>query len=296
MKTINKPNDTINWNHISTYQDLSEDFMTLHKDKVKWNHISVYQVLSENFITLHKDRVNWYLVSIHQKLSEDFITLHKDRVKWTCISMYQILSEDFITFHEDRVDWSYISEYRVLSEDFIALHKDKVKWNRILKYQVLSEDFITLHKDKVDWDWDLVSKYQKLSKKFLRSNNLEIPSNNWDYVTNSFKLKKLKEINLYEIKGIYLYGYKKVRKDLSSFYDKRVKYKINSIVKDWHYDANCNSMNSFGLSVWTKRNAKHFKEGGSLLRVRVKITNIKALVHNGHKIRASELEVLEIVE
>jgi hypothetical protein len=42
-------------------------------DKVDWENISEYQVLSEQFIRTFYDKVDWYNISEYQKLSEEFI-------------------------------------------------------------------------------------------------------------------------------------------------------------------------------------------------------------------------------
>ena len=69
-----------NWERISCYQSLSEDFIREFKDKVEWGRISRYQSLSEDFIREFKDRVAWGRISCDQSLSEDFIREFKDRV------------------------------------------------------------------------------------------------------------------------------------------------------------------------------------------------------------------------
>ena len=50
------------------------------KDKVDWNNISIYQKLSEDFIREFKNKVDWYSISAYQKLSEDFIREFKNKV------------------------------------------------------------------------------------------------------------------------------------------------------------------------------------------------------------------------
>jgi len=40
-------------------------------DYLDWECISYYQTLSEDFIEKHKDRVDWLGISQHQTLSED---------------------------------------------------------------------------------------------------------------------------------------------------------------------------------------------------------------------------------
>ena len=145
-KNIN--NFKFDWNNISEYQKLSEEFIDKYIDKVNWSYISGYQKLSEEFIDKYIDKVNWYFISRYQKLSEDFIEKHIGKVYWYNILMNQKLSESFIEKYINRVDWVYISQYQTLSEEFIEKHYDKVNWYYISKHQKLSEEFRQKHSDK----------------------------------------------------------------------------------------------------------------------------------------------------
>ena len=77
---------------------LNKELGTVYQllDDVDWDYISVYQKLPEDFIREFKDKVDWCYISGYQKLSEGFIREFKDKVDWTNISTYQKLSEDFI--------------------------------------------------------------------------------------------------------------------------------------------------------------------------------------------------------
>ena len=96
------------------------------KDKVDWNGISRYQKLSENFIREFKDKVSWIYISSNQKISEDFIREFKNKIDWLYISYNQNLSEDFIKEFKDKVNWYGISYNQKLSKDFIREFKDKI--------------------------------------------------------------------------------------------------------------------------------------------------------------------------
>ena len=120
-------NFEVDWDYISEYQTLSEEFIEKHVDKVVWDYISIYQKLSEEFIEKHVDKVVWYYISRCQKLSEEFIEKYSNKVYWHDISEYQKLSEDFIEKHSDKVDWYWISKYQKLSEEFIEKYKNKLK-------------------------------------------------------------------------------------------------------------------------------------------------------------------------
>src|SRR5690606_40788941 len=61
-------------------------------------------------------------------------------------------------------DWS--SDVCSSDLEFIREHKGLVNWDLISRYQKLSESFISEHKELVDW-WN-ISRSQKLSEGFIR--------------------------------------------------------------------------------------------------------------------------------
>jgi hypothetical protein len=260
-------------------------------DKVNWFSISVYQKLSEDFIREFKVKVYWVNISIYQKLSEDFVREFNDKVGWSHISVYQKLSEDFIMEFKDKVDWIKISKYQKLSEDFIRKFKDKVCWSLISKYQKLSEDFIRKFKGKVDWDY--ISKYQKLSEKFRKEFDIELPNDSWLHATVEDKLKYIKENTSYEIiDNTHIVAYKSVRDCGSSVFNWHYLYEVGKTYQS-HCDCNIQNENSFGLSAWTKEGALKYHNKGNLLKVKIPIDKIGAIVHDNNKIRCFEFEVVE---
>lgn len=130
--------DKLVTNEITLLEEINIlDFIQDNKDSFTqedWNTISQYQKLSEDFIREHKDLVYWPDISLHQTLSEDLIREHRDLVDWNWISHNQTLSEDFIREHKDLVNWYWISRSQKLSEDFIREHKDLVSWYWILSH------------------------------------------------------------------------------------------------------------------------------------------------------------------
>jgi hypothetical protein len=113
-----------NWNDISQFQKLSEEFMREYKDLINWYSISVYQNLSESFMREFKDLFNWYSISVYQKLSEDFMREFKDLVYWTYISKYQKLSESFIIENKDKLILTELLVNKNLSDEL----KEKIKY------------------------------------------------------------------------------------------------------------------------------------------------------------------------
>ena len=165
MKNFNEktfvPDKNTDWNDISQYQKLSEQFIEKHSNKVYWTYISRYQKLSEQFIEKHSKKVNWDCISECQKLSEKFIEKHSDKVYWDCISIYQKLSEQFIEKHSDKVYWDYILINQKFSEKFIKKYdftipmtcwlyktkKEKLKYIRNnTHYKVVNNQYIIAYK------------------------------------------------------------------------------------------------------------------------------------------------------
>ena len=286
--------DNVYWNLISEYQKLSEDFIREFKDKVDWYRISKHQKLSEDFIREFQDQVDWFRISQCQKMSENFIREFQDKVHWTWISQCQKMSEDFIREFQDQVDWGFISKYQKLSENFIREFQDQVDWFRISIYQKLSENFIREFKDKVDWS--KISKYQKLSEEFRKEFNLEIPKNNMYYFSREQKMEILNndEGNHYEMDGDYILAYKSTRFDGYSTYNFQYQYKVGQVYES-HADGNLNEENSFGLSVWTKEGALDYKSDGELYRVKIHIDDVVAIVHEKKKLRCTKIEIIEKV-
>ena len=100
----------MDWESISEYQYLSEDFIREFAGEVDWDYISTYQHLSEDFIREFKKKVNWHCISRYQRLSEDFIREFNEKVNWYCISVYQHLSQEFIEEFIDKVDIDLIAD------------------------------------------------------------------------------------------------------------------------------------------------------------------------------------------
>ena len=235
-----------------------------------------------------ENKVDWHLIGVNQQLSELFIEKFKDYVFWHFISKYQKLSEKFIEKYSNYIYWPYISEYQKLSESFIEKYENKVNWNYICIYQQLSEPFIEKHKDKVYWY--LISKYQNLSPSFRKKYNLEIPENNTNYMTK----KEISDLipDCYKRKGDYVIAYKNIKIDRYSQFNFQYMYEKGGIYES-HCDCNNDHENSFGLSLWTYNQARNFHRRGIVVKCRVKIEDIGAVVHKENKLRCKRIEVLE---
>ena len=87
-------------------------------------------------------------------------------------------------------------------------------------------------------------------------------------------------------------AYKAVRKDGSSVFNRHFTYAPNQTYEA-HCDCNLDEENSFGLSAWAKPKAKKYYPGGKILKVKIAIKDIGAIVHKNQKIRCRKLTVLQ---
>jgi hypothetical protein len=283
-------NKEVSWVEISITPGLSEEFIRDNSNKVNWVNISAMQKLSEEFIREFSDKVNWWYISQYQKLSKEFIIEFTNKVNWDCISRNQKLSEDFIREFSNEVDWYNISFSQKLSEEFIREFSDKVDWKNISAFQKLSEGFIREFSNKVYLYY--ISKYQKLSPEFIKEYGLVIPQTCWLYKDKEFKREYIKKHTSYEIIRDKIIAYKTCRKDGYSKYNFQYYYEVGGEYEA-HADYNIDEEDSFGLSAWTQEGALKYHSNGKLFKVEIDLENIAAIVHNGNKIRASKIKILE---
>ena len=59
-----------------------------------------------------------------------------------------------------------------------------------------------------------------------------------------------------------------------------------------HADCNADNENSFGLSAWTKEKAIEYCNE-KLFKVAIKVEDIACIVHDGNKIRARKIRIVE---
>ena len=272
----------------------TEKFIEKHLYEADWVYISIYQKLTEEFIEKYENKVDLSFISKYQKLTEKFIEKHSNLVYWSNISKYQKLTEKFIEKHKNKADWYNISRYQKLTEEFIEKYSNEVDWYYISIYQKLTEKFIEKHKNKVDWYY--ISKYQKLTEKFIEKHKLTVPANSWLYKSTKDKLAYVKKNTKYKVSkdNKYIIAYKSIRSDNYSVFNFQYKYEIGKTYEST-CDCNIDNENSFGLSAWTKEEALEYHSTGKLIKVKINIEDIGAIVHDNSKIRCFKLEVLEEV-
>ena len=77
---IESTNDPIDWELISMYAVLSEDFIREYQNKLNWTTLSICQMMSEEFIDEFSDKVNWRYIVSCQHISESFVKTHMDKI------------------------------------------------------------------------------------------------------------------------------------------------------------------------------------------------------------------------
>jgi len=144
-------------------------------------------------------------------------------------------------------------------------------------------------KDKVVWG--CISESQKLSERFIREFNLKITPDNWLYKSTEEKRQEIKKCGLYEfIDDNNILAYKGIRSDRHSNFNFQYQY-LPGETYECHCDCTDNE-DSFGLSAWTEEKArKHY--GELVIKVKVNISDIGRIVHDGGKLRCTKITVLD---
>ena len=133
-----------------------------------------------------------------------------------------------------------------------------------------------------------------MTEEFIKRHKLQISSDNWLYKSAEFKMEYLKENTDYEVVDDYVIAYKSVKSDHSSVYNRQYVYTPGTI-HEAHCNCNIDEDNSFGLSAWDYENAKGYYSKGKIMKVKIHVDDLGAVVHNGKKLRAHRLEILEEV-
>ncbi len=138
-----------------------------------------------------------------------------------------------------------------------------------------------------------ISKYQKLSKKFIEKYNVNIDNDNWLYKDEKYKKEQVNKLGLFECYDDYFIAYKAIRSDNYSSYNFKYKYKAGRVYES-HADHTAEE-ESFGLSAWTYEMAKEYCNE-KIIKVKIYYKDVARIVNNGSKIRCTKFEVIEEVE
>lgn len=186
---------------ICQYQTLSEEFIERHKDEFDWRDVSSFQDMSEDFMFKMERYINWDIIhetkelSPHSvmkiynefmnnknyrwinkfnKITENFIIRYWDRFKWDWDAIMPVVkfSEDFIIDYGDEIDrWDLICETQEMSEELIEelIEQNKFNFNLYILHAQVSEDFLRRHFEKFDpKTFSCITVSQVLSESFLR--------------------------------------------------------------------------------------------------------------------------------
>ena len=163
-------------------------------------------------------------------------------------------------------------------------------WSVVSCYQKLSEAFMEKHLNI----WAFAN-YQKLSAGFMRKHNIELPKHNWLYKSTAFKKKAVQDTGLYECHKDYFIAYKAIRRDRYSLFNFQYKYEKGGVYET-HADYT-DAEDSFGFGAGTKEFALDYGYNslgeGMLVRVKIYYKDVARVVHDGGKIRATRIEVLD---
>ena len=107
--------------------DFSEDFLKkaieleyFDIDDIKELTMTTYSNLSDEFITKYKESINWDRMILYISTQSDTFDNHtkviEDRNLWSFISAND-LSIDFIRQWKDKLDWSYLSIVKLFTDD-----------------------------------------------------------------------------------------------------------------------------------------------------------------------------------
>ena len=124
-----------------------------------WEKISRYEDLTENFIRKFSDELIWGIFpwKVKDNLSDKFIREFKHKIVWDSFGCFRDFDEDFLWEVRDYVDWSWVFWNQTLSKNIIdkCLEnkeiKNKVEWTPILLKKDLSKEEIKKYLNEVDW-------------------------------------------------------------------------------------------------------------------------------------------------
>ena len=291
---------TIDWEAVSTYEQLPDWFIKKHINDINFLCISRCHVLTDEFLLKFRKEVNWNQISMYRKLSEETIRNFASYVDWVFISTYQKLSEKFIDEFKDYVSWEHISWCQMLSESFIEKHWQYLSWDGIAIRQKLSPEFIYKWKDK--FYIKNILPYQKVSDDYIKYVKEEAPEllyltdDNWIYKSAEEKKQAVVDTGEYECYDDYFIAYKAVRTDGYSFYNLQYKYEKGGIYESW---CDCSDKDdSFGLNVGTNDYAQEYglfsnNENYKILRCKVKYEDVGRVIDECEKVRCFKIEILD---
>lgn len=128
-------------------------------DKLDWNSISSFRFLSEEFIEAFHENVNWSIICTFQRLSEDFIRKFSDKVDYKVLgNTHSDFTLDFIFENKSKLNMKTIKQKKIIK-------------NCIISYLYKQVDSGNNSGDSCSSDDDKALKIKNYIKKSLQNNN-----------------------------------------------------------------------------------------------------------------------------
>lgn len=183
---------------------LSEDYIENHLDSVDFDDISLYQNLSIKFLIKYSDKINWKLYSVNPNITMDAIEFFADKISWTnfCING-KLLNSSVIYNYRDHMIWNIVLNKQQLDLQLLIIlseiyrknpsgEVEKSFWKAISRYQEFDLEYAAEYSTYIDWK--LASKNSLLNELVLQAFLKEID------ISEVLKTRKLSNDFLYKNK------------------------------------------------------------------------------------------------
>ncbi|KAF1333572.1 Microtubule-associated protein, partial [Globisporangium splendens] len=95
--------ELVDWDHISAYQNLSEEFLREFKDRINLRTISFFHVLSERFICDFANELRWDGICSREVLSLPLLIQFANRIEWLHLAINQSLTRKTILYFREQL-------------------------------------------------------------------------------------------------------------------------------------------------------------------------------------------------
>jgi len=121
-----------------------EEIIKEFSNHIDWQFISEYEPLSDNFVRCFQEKLDWDYISAFHFPSvplRDFFIEFKYKLNWNNVCIIKKLSEDIIREFQNDVNWGRISQYQNMSEEFIKEFSHKINFNKLLNNKFCPEKY-----------------------------------------------------------------------------------------------------------------------------------------------------------
>lgn len=211
--------------HTTIYDESCNDLYSRYRD----DNITLSDVKKNTF----KSRRDFYELSSNVNVDLEVYTNYKKHIWWSIVSAQKRINSNenmkFINDHACRLDFAIILEHTMLDFDFIKTHIPYFKFKQISRISNLNQEFMEEFADFLDWDLLSTHQANNMSDEFVIRHADKL---NLQKVLSLVKFKKLATTTFkYDMLKIYykifadidgkqyIYAWKSVRDDYTSFYD-----------------------------------------------------------------------------